>query len=60
MCPLSQGEEVKQLGNIVPPYVRVMALLSETRSYSRTLLLHHGAFVGDGFGGADIANELLE
>lgn len=36
-----------------------MALFPKARSYGRALLLHHGSFVGDGFGGAHIADELL-
>lgn len=37
-----------------------MGLFPEAGSDGRALLLHHGSFVGDGFGGAHIADELLD
>jgi hypothetical protein len=36
-----------------------VALLAERGSYGGALLLHHRALVGDGLGGAHIADELL-
>ena len=37
-----------------------MALFAETGSDGRALFLHDRALVGDGFGSADIADELLD
>ena len=72
---LSEGEEVQKLRDIVPSAARstlprwrpetepdagVVALLPEARAYGGALLLHDGALVGDGLGGAHVADELLD
>ena len=59
MCPFAEGEEVEELGDVVPPDLVVSGLFLEARADSCALLLDDGALVGDGLGGADVANELL-
>ena len=49
----------RQLRGCNTPHVGIVALLPKTGADGSTLLLHHGALVGDGLGGTHIPDELL-
>ena len=59
MRSFAEREEVEELCDVVPPDLVVSTLFLEARTDSCALLLDNGSFVGNGLGGAHVADELL-